>query len=496
MVSAPLLSLSHVAKRFANGTQALVDASLEIRPGEVHGLLGANGAGKSTLIAILSGALSASDGTICWHGTPVTWRRPIDARRGGVATLYQHIPLVPTLSALENILLDRAGGTRRQAAERAEVAAIVARLGDPFALDALVADLPIGARQMVAIAQALASGAELVVMDEPTASLAAADRATVYDVVRQLARAEGKAVLFVSHFLDEILALTDRVTVLRDGRDVLCCATETLDEATLAAAISGREVPRLQRRSRAPAGAQLLSITGLESPGRLAPLDLDVRAGEIVGIAGMLGSGRSEALHAIFGADEAATGGVLVDGVRVNPGTDGAVAAGIALVPEDRKRQGYVAGMSIVDNIALPRADHWLIDRNADRAAADAAIARLAIKADGADAAIETLSGGNAQKVVIGKWLRDDTRVLLLDEPTAGIDIGARIEIMHLVRDLADRGMAIVLISSDFAELIAMSDRLLVMRDGAVVATADPATTSEIDLTMMAGGSAVAAGAA
>ncbi|NKJ44130.1 ribose transport system ATP-binding protein [Novosphingobium sp. SG720] len=490
MVSAsPLLALRHIAKRYPNGTQALVDASLEIHAGAVHGLLGANGAGKSTLIAILSGATAATQGEIVWQGQPVRWRRPADARRSGVSTLYQHIPLVPTLSALENILLDAPGWQRHDRDQRARARAVVAQLGDPFALDALVAHLPISARQMVGIAQSLLGGAQVLVMDEPTASLGASDRAAVYDVVRRLAYQEGKAIVFVSHFLDEILALTDHVTILRDGCDVLHRATGDLDEASLAATISGRDVAMLARRQRQVGTEVRLAVRDLASPAGLSPTTFDLRAGEILGIAGMLGAGRSELLHAVFGADPQARGQVLVDGVPVVAETGAAVAAGLALVPEDRKRQGFVAGFSIADNIALPGTG-WRIDRAAERQRADHAIATLGIKADDAQRPVGTLSGGNAQKVVLAKWLTPQTRVLLLDEPTAGIDIGARIDILEQVRRLADQGLAVVLVSSDFAELLALSDRILVMRDGAVVACADPARTSEIDLTLLASGSA------
>jgi len=492
MVTAPpLLALRHIAKRYPNGTQALVDATLELRAGEVHGLLGANGAGKSTLIGVLSGATQASGGDILWHGQPVHWRRPAEARRGGVSTLYQHIPLVPTLTALENILLDAPGWQRHDRTQRARAAAVVAQLGDPFALDALVADLPIGARQMVGIAQSLLGGAQVLVMDEPTASLAAHDRQAVYDVVRRLAHEEGKAIVFVSHFLDEILALTDCVTILRDGRDVLHCPTAGLDEAALATAISGREVAMLARRDRAVGSTVRLAVRALASPAGLAPTSFDLHAGEVLGIAGMLGAGRSELLHSLFGADPAARGEVLVDGVAVAAEPGAGVAAGLALVPEDRKRQGFIADFSIADNIALPRRG-WLIDRAAERREAEAAIATLGIRADDAARPVGTLSGGNAQKVVLAKWLNANTRVLLLDEPTAGIDIGARVDILEQVRRRADDGLAIVLVSSDFAELLALSDRILVMRDGAVVASVDPARTSEIDLTLLASGSAPA----
>ncbi len=480
------LTLSGVAKTFPGGTVALRGVDLTLVPGRVHGLLGANGAGKSTLIKILAGALAPSAGTIALDGRTLRFARPRDAKAAGVATIFQHIPLVPTLSAFENIVLDEGGWQR--GGDRARIAALAASLGDPFPLDTPVADLPIGARQMVAITQALASGAQIVVMDEPTASLAGHERAAVYTTIRRLA-AEGKAVLFVSHFIDEIVALTDEVTVLRDGRAVLHAETRDLDEHGIAEAIAGRAVAVLARSAGSrTVGAPLLVVRDLASPGRLAPTDLTLHAGEILGLAGMLGSGRSELLHAIFGADPHATGTVMLDGAAVGRWPDEAVAAGIALVPEDRATQGFAPQLSVAANIALPHADAWLIDADAERTAAQAAIARLAIKAPGPDALPTELSGGNAQKMVIAKWLRPSTRVLLLDEPTAGIDIGARTDILRLIRELADDGLAVILVSSEFAELLAIADRILVLRDGRLVGQADPVTSTEPDLILMAGG--------
>ena len=496
MVEAPLLTLAGVEKTWPNGTVALRGVDMVVRPGRVHGLLGANGAGKSTLIKILAGALPASGGTINWCGQAALWTTPRAARAAGIATLYQHIPLVPTLNAADNILLEQRGGLRRDAAARRRAAAVVALLGDPFGLDEIVGELPIGTRQRVAIAQARIGDPALVIMDEPTAALAGHERETVYQTIRQLAAA-GRAVLFVSHFLDEILALTDEVTILRDGRAVLHAETATLDEAAIAAAIAGRSVTALTRSSAARTPSPpLLEVRDLCSPGRLATTSLSIGAGEIVGVAGTLGSGRSELLHAIFGADPAASGDVRLASRRVALFTDEAVAAGIALVPEDRVAQGFVPTMTIAENIALSQR-RFLLDRTCEAEAARAAIARLAIRADGPDAMVSELSGGNAQKVVLAKWLTPATRVLLLDEPTAGIDIGARIDILRTVRRLADEGLAVLLVSSEFEELLAIADRILVLRDGAVIAEiADPADLDEAALIQLASGASARTGVA
>jgi len=487
MVDAPLLELHGLEKVWPNGTAALRGVDLTVRAGKVHGLLGANGAGKSTLIKVLAGAIPASGGSIEWRGEPVRWTSPRAARAGGIATIYQHIPLVPTLSVLENMLLEQRGGWRIDRAARDRARVVAQSLGDPFDLDAIVGDLPIGTRQMVAIAQGLMSDPALLIMDEPTASLAGDEREQVYRTIRRLA-GEGRAVLFVSHFLDEIVALTDEVTVLRDGRAVLDAETADLDEAAIAAAIAGRSVTALERveRQRSSGGA-LLDIRDLASPGKLSQTSFSVAAGEIVGIAGMLGSGRSELLHAIFGADPAARGIVLLGGEEAGRDPAEAVRAGVALVPEDRAAQGFIPGMTIAENIALPH-DDWLIAPRRERAAATAAIEDLAIKAPDPDALVGELSGGNAQKVVIAKWLTPRTRVLLLDEPTAGIDIGARTDILRLIRRLADQGLAVLLVSSEFEELLAVTDRILVLRDGAIVAEVDPATIDEAGLIQLASG--------
>ncbi|WP_336969186.1 sugar ABC transporter ATP-binding protein [Sphingobium aromaticiconvertens] len=484
----PILTLQGLAKTYPNGTAALKGVDMTVAPGTVHGLLGANGAGKSTLIKILAGALQPSDGRMEWQGAPVTWTGPAAPRAAGIATIYQHVPLVPTLSAIENIQLDRSGLWRRDLVARDHVQAIVDDLGNPFPLDGLVADLPIGKRQMVAIVQALAADAQLIIMDEPTASLAGHERDNVYATIRRL-KAEGRTVLFISHFIDEIIALTDCVTVLRDGRAVLNAPTAQLSEKAVADAIAGRAVQALQRDGHKRAfGDAILEVRDLAAPGRLAPTSFMLRAGEIIGLAGLLGSGRSELLHAIFGADRDATGTVLVDKQSVLHRTDEAVAAGLALVPEDRAKQGYVPLLSLADNIALADPGGFIKPSRDERAHAAEAVAQLAIRAKDIDALPTDLSGGNAQKVVIAKWLKPRTRVLMLDEPTAGIDIGARTDILRLIRSLADDGLPVLLVSSEFAELIAICDRILVMRDGHVVADVDPDRVDEADLLLIAGG--------
>ncbi len=433
------------------------------------------------------------------------WRTPREANDAGVATIHQHIPLVPTLSVLENVFLGHGGAWRHAASNRDRFDELVRKVGYRVDPDALVSELPIGARQMVAILQALGSGADLIVMDEPTASLATEEREIVYSTVRRLSRVEGHAILFVSHFLDEVVALTDQVTVLRDGVAAMRAETCDVDEALIAEAIAGRAIAGVRRlvAERTPGSAPaVLEVKALASPGRLLPASFTVRAGEVVGVAGFLGSGRSELLHAIFGADPEATGEVRVDGQLVGRSTRAAVAAGLALVPEDRLKQGLVPAFEIWRNVTLPDLEGvaWrrlLPVRAAEVTRAEEGIRKLSIKADSSEVLVSELSGGNAQKVTIAKWLFGEAKVFLLDEPTAGIDVGAKADILTMVRKLAASGKAVLLVSSEFEELLAVSERILVMRDGAVVGELAAEETSEHALILRAGGNQpVEAGAA
>lgn len=495
----PIMQLRGVQKTFDNGTIALRGVNLEIAPGQVHGLLGANGAGKSTLIKILSGAYAATKGEILWRGNAVRWTSPKAANDMGLATVHQHIPLVPTLSILENIFLDDNGLWRGSRLQREKFAALCQRMGYQLDPDILVSDLSIGQRQMVAIFQALATGADLIVLDEPTASLALDERDLVYDAVRRLSKVEQKAVLFVSHFLDEVMALTDQVTVLRDGVVVMTAETRNLNESLIAEAIVGKQVaalehaPRHHAVSAASGVTPRLTLRNLASPGKLQPVSLELAPGEVVGLAGLLGSGRSELLHAIYRADPNATGEVLLDGKTFGRSTGAAVKAGIGLVPEDRNRQGLIPDFEIWRNITLPALDGvsgpaGVLSGKRERERGWQAIKMLSIKASSPEILVTDLSGGNAQKVTISRWFFSDIKLFLLDEPTAGIDIGAKADILRLVRQLADEGKSVIIVSSELEELLAVSDRILVMRDGKCIAERSTDATSEHELLLLAGG--------
>jgi ribose transport system ATP-binding protein len=497
-VAQPLLSLERLAKIYPNGTAALRGVDLAVRSGTVHGLLGANGAGKSTLIRILCGATHATAGRILWRGAEVRWSYPAQARAAGIATLHQQIPLVGSLSVRENVFLGRSGWARRGREERRRLSRLMDSIGYHLQPDTPVAALAIGERQMVGVLQALAADAQVIVMDEPTASLAAPERQIVHRAIRRLA-AEGRAVLLVTHFLDEVLTLTDALTVLRDGAAVMSSDTAAVDEAVIASAIAGRAIRRAARQT-VRAGAEVAAeILGLRSPGRLAPCTFRVHGGEVLGIAGFLGSGRSELLQAIFGADQGARGEVRVLGRPVPRSPAAAVRAGIALVPEDRASQALVPGWPLWQNLTLAhlrRFSRWGVfpRRRLERAAATAAVKRLLIKTRDLDTAVGDLSGGNAQKVSLARWLCGPTRLLLLDEPTAGIDIGAKAEILDQIRGLSATGVAVILVDSQLTLLLEEADRILIMREGAIVAERVAADTDEQELIRLAAGGARGAG--
>jgi len=422
----PLLRLDGLKKVFPNGTVALHEVSLNIERGEVLGLLGANGAGKSTLIKILSGVMQSSSGNIEWKGRPIKVSSPRDANNFGIATIHQHIPLVTTLSVLENIFLSDTKWQRDSKEYRIIYHALCTRINYYIDPDIFISELSIGQRQMVAIMTALVSGADLIVMDEPTASLAVEERELVYRMVRHLSKQENKAILFVSHFLDEVVELTDRVTVLRDGRVVLVAKTQNLDESKIAEAIVGQEVIAMERESKkriAKIGAikdatPMLELRELASPGMFAPISLCLARGEVIGIAGLLGSGRSELLHAVFGADSHSTGEIFVKGSKQKNSIGAAVKAGMALVPEDRFAQGLVPNFEIWKNITLPALNSvslfgFLPIRSKEIERGWEAIKLLNIKADSPEVLVTELSGGNAQKVTIGKWLFSDVEIFL-----------------------------------------------------------------------------------
>ncbi|WP_323095851.1 sugar ABC transporter ATP-binding protein [Intrasporangium sp. YIM S08009] len=474
---APLLRMTGVVKRFP-GVVALGGVDLDVRPGEVHCLLGQNGAGKSTLIKVLAGVHEPDEGTIEWDGETVTLHHPQAAMDLGVATMYQELDLVEGLTVAENIYLGheptRFGFSQRTAARRGATE-LLARLGHrEISPSTEVGTLSAASCQIVSMARALSRDARLIIMDEPSAVLDAGEVEQLFAVIREVT-AQGVAVVYISHRLEEIREIGDRVTVLKDGRTV-ATGLDAEDTGTqeLIRLMTGRSIEYVFP-DKPPVGdaEPVLRVEGLSRAGEFADVTFDVRPGEVVGLAGLVGSGRSEIVETIFGARRATSGRVLVDGKPVRGGSvPAAVSAGIGLCPEERKSQALVLGASLASNISLATLARFsrggLLDGDAEVAAAEELMESLDVRPRGVHRESRTLSGGNQQKVVLARWLLRGCRVLLLDEPTRGVDVGARSEIYALVRRLTEQGVAVVVVSSEIPEVLGLSNRVLVLADRTV----------------------------
>jgi len=469
----PLLEFKGVTKRFP-GVLALDAVSFAVAAGSCHALIGENGAGKSTLGKILAGVQTADAGEILLGGSAIAPATPLAARALGVAMVHQELAFCPNLSVAENLCLGdlpRRAGWVDRGAMRTRARGMLAAIGADLDVDAPMETLSTGREQLAQIAGAVGTGARIVVMDEPTSSLSAGETQELFRLVREL-KSRGITLIYVSHRMEEIFALCDAVTVLRDGRHIATGAVAATDASRIVAQMIGRELGAHQpRHLDRPPGAERLSVESLASPGRFSDVAFAVRAGEIVGLAGLVGAGRSEVAQAIFGLDPAATGRVAVDG-RPLPlrSIAAALAAGIGLVPEDRKRQGLVLSMNCRENVslaALPRLTRggW-VRRGLERALAARYASRLRVKAPTMEAITAGLSGGNQQKLALAKWLARDCDILIVDEPTRGVDVGAKAEIYQLLDELAAEGKALLVISSELPELIGLCGRILVMRAG------------------------------
>ncbi|WP_246580931.1 sugar ABC transporter ATP-binding protein [Deinococcus aestuarii] len=473
---APMLTLRHASKAFGP-VRALVDVSLELYPGEAHALLGENGAGKSTLVKILAGVHSPDGGVLTVGGRERHFRHPAEARDAGVAVIYQEPTLFPDLTVAENVLMGRQplgrGGRIDAAAMNTRVTTILGDLGVALDPTRVVRGLSIADQQIVEIAKALSLSARVLIMDEPTAALTLQETARLFRVVRSL-RARGAAVLFITHRLEEVFAQCQRVTVLRDGTWVSAGPTSDYTPDRVVRQMVGRELGELYPRGEAHAGEVVLDVRGLTQPGVFRDVSLTVRRGEIVGLAGLVGAGRSEVARAIFGIDPRGGGEVRVNGHVVPPlSPRAAMRAGVGLVPEDRRQQGLVMDLSIERNANLAVLNRLrrgpFMDRGAEEENARSWTSRLRLKAHGLHDAVSTLSGGNQQKVVLAKWLATGPSVLIVDEPTRGIDVGAKAEVHRTLAELAGGGLAVLMISSDLPEVLGMADRILVMREGRLV---------------------------
>src|SRR3954467_7863302 len=475
----PVLAMEHVSKQFG-ATLALDDVSLELRRGEIHALLGENGAGKSTLIKIMTGVQQLDSGEIRIDGEPVRVASSQDAQRLGVAAMYQEPMIFPDLSVAENIFIGHHNRGRlvdRRRMER-EAREVLARLDVRLDVGEPARGLTLAEQQTVEIAKAISLDVRVLIMDEPTASLSAHEVQRLFRIVHTL-RQQGVAILFISHRLEEVFEIAGRVTILRDGRWISTTPRAELTPATAISRMVGREVKELFRRERREPGAVRLSVRSLRREGAFHDVSFDLRAGEVLGFAGLVGARRTDIGLALFGIAPADGGEIVLDGTPVtvlNP--HDALRLGIAYSTEDRRQLGLIMPLSIAANISLPSLPRFLspgglVRRRQERAVAEQFRQRLSIRAPSIETPAASLSGGNQQKVVISKWLETTPKVLILDEPTRGIDVGAKVEVHQLVDNLAAQGMAIILISSDLPEVLAMSDRILVMREGRQMAIFD-----------------------
>jgi monosaccharide-transporting ATPase len=482
MSNAPLLRMEGIRKVFS-GVTALDGVDFTLERGEVHSLVGENGAGKSTLIKIMTGAYQRDGGRVLLEGREVDFRSPEDAQRAGVVAVYQEINLLAYRTVAENIYLGREPrrfGLIDWKRMRADAGALLKRLGLDIDPSATLGDLNIALRQMVAIARGVSFGAKVVVLDEPTSSLTEHEVSILYDVIRRL-KDEGTGVVYISHRFDELYAICDRVTILRDGRLVGSRPLAGLDRLDLVCMMLGKQREELQRQGAtafghhegaAAADAQpLLRAENLTRGRRLDRVSLDVGRGEIVGLAGLLGSGRTETARAIFGADQIDAGSVQLEGRTLNlRSPNDAIDAGLAFLSEDRKAEGIIPELSVRENLtlaALPALSRLgVVSRQKQNEIVERFMKRLGIKASSADQKIRELSGGNQQKVLLARWLCKNPKFLIMDEPTRGIDVGAKAEIQSLVNELASSGLGVLMISSELEELVEGSSRVVVIRDG------------------------------
>jgi rhamnose transport system ATP-binding protein len=485
-----LFQALHIEKAFS-GVRALKGVSFDLRAGEVHALVGENGAGKSTLIKIITGAEQPDSGTLAISGQAVPHMTPATSRTLGIAAIYQQPALFPDLTVAENIALAlETGGAWRQidwVERRRRAVELLERVGVAIDPDRLVETLSMPEQQIVEIAKAIGTNARVVIMDEPTSALTDREVDRLFEVVRRL-RSQNVGVIYISHRLDEVFALADRITVLRDGETVATRATTDVTRSELIALMIGRELATVFPKRTVEQGEVAIDVRGVSNRAAgVHGVSFTVKRGEIFGIAGLVGSGRTQLAETLFGITPADEGAITVNGtpVRINSPSD-AIRAGLAYLPEDRRQHGVVLDMSVASNASLASLDRvsnsGLIDGRAERQSAQRHVERLRIKTASVDAEVGTLSGGNQQKVALARWLSTEPSVFILDEPTQGVDVGSKAEIHGLMQDLVERGLAVIMISSELPEILGMSDRIAVMHSGTIraVVSREEATQSRI----------------
>jgi len=491
-----LLDLKRLTKTYP-GVNALQSVDFDLRPGEIHCLVGENGAGKSTLIRMLTGAERPDSGTIAVNGTTFDSLTPAHGHALGIGVIYQESDLVLPMSVTDNIYLGHEIASSGVFLDRRTTRVAVKKLCDElhlhFSIDTVVRDLGPAQRQLVQIAKALSRRINILVLDEPTAALTDDEIRRLFDLLSRL-KAQGIGIIYVSHRLAEIMEIADRVSVMRDGQRVATMLGSEVTEDKLIALMVGRTL-KTTKRSRSLGGEVVLAVRNLTVRGQFFGIDLDLHRGEILGLAGLLGAGRSEFLECLFGLTAPDEGEVLLNGQVVRlTSPRAAIRAGFGLVPEERRESGLVLGRTVAENLAFAVLDRLsnllLVNFQRLRALADDLIARLSIKAQSQRQRVSTLSGGNQQKVVIGKWLAANSRILLLDEPTRGIDVNAKFELYQLVSNLVDKGVSVIMASSDLLELFALTDRIVVLASGRKVAELKTAETSQVEIMRYAVGAA------
>ncbi len=471
--SQPIVELIDISKQFG-AVHALSHAQLELYPGEVHALLGENGAGKSTLVKILGGIHRPDTGEVKIGGAPVDLHNPAQSQHLGIAVIHQEPTLFPDLNVAENIYMGRHPrdqfGRVNWAQMYRDVERLLASLDVHFSVTTPAKGLSVADQQLVEIAKALSLNARVLVMDEPTAALSAPEVEKLFTITRQL-RERGVAILFVSHRLEEVFALCDRITIMRDGAHVITAPTSTFTSDSIIRHMVGREVTSLFPKGEAEIGEVILDVQHLTREGAFRDISFQLRRGEILGFAGLVGAGRTEVARVLFGIDRADAGEIRIDNKLVHISSpNAAMRHGLAYVPEDRRQQGLVMDFSISSNMTLPILQQFsrfgIVNRSRERDIATDYSQQLHVRSAGISQLVKALSGGNQQKVVLAKWLITKPSILILDEPTRGVDVGAKAEVHRIISDLATKGLAIILISSELPEVLAMADRVLVMHEG------------------------------
>jgi len=483
--TAPFLEMKNITKQFP-GVLALNNVNLQVYPGQVLALVGENGAGKSTLMKVISGVHKMDAGEITLEGKSVTITSPLHSRQLGISIIFQELSVLNNMNIAENIFVGREkkkNGFVDKKAQHEEAKALLARVGLDIDTRTKTGLLSTAQKQMVEVAKALSFNSKLIIMDEPTSSLTDNETAKLMTIIRNL-RDEGVAIVFISHRMNEIFEISDEIAVMRDGEMVGRMITSEVDEQQVIAAMVGRDVNDIFHKEEAPIGDIMLEVKNLSTKNFLKDISFNVRAGEIVGFAGLVGAGRSEVMRAVFGIDPRTSGEIYVGGEKKEIGsTVDALRAGMGFVPEDRKEQGLILKQTIRANASLAAlssvANGWFIDKGKEKNLSDEYVSKLKVKTPSIEQLIMNLSGGNQQKVVIAKWMATNPKVLILDEPTRGIDVGAKKEIHTLMSELAKQGVAIIMISSELPEVLGMADRIYVMHDGRIKGEIDRENASQ-----------------